>query len=61
MKYQIVYAERAYLMDACQDLEEKVNEKLKEGWKLQGGVLAINNEDKYSYRVMQAMTKEDIH
>ena len=38
MKYQVVSANSMNFFDARNGLQEKVNEYLKKGWKLQGGV-----------------------
>ncbi len=39
-----------------ESLVGRVNDKLKDGWKLQGGVAALDISTEYAY--FQAMTKE---
>lgn len=52
MKYRILVESFIF------DMETQVEEKLKEGWKLQGGVSVVNINSS-SNRYIQAMVKEE--
>ena len=65
MDYKVVFGISETFDDALDNLEGEVNEYLKKGWKLQGGVslsqvsdVAKYNEYKY-YTLCQAIVKEN--
>ena len=56
MEYQVVYAQGSEFREVTDKLNEKVNNLLKEGWVLQGGV--TQSITKYEWHFMsQAMVK----
>jgi len=60
VEYKLVRAEGKFLTsyDAYRKLEELVNEKLKKGWKLCGGV-SIGSISAGYFSICQAMIKEE--
>ena len=63
MKYIIVSANDRYEWEARNKLQEKVNEHLKEGWVLQGGVSTYATYGEYHEKHFadQAMIKYPTH
>ena len=56
MEYQVVYAQGAEFREVVDELNEKVNRQIKQGWVLQGGV--AQSITKYEWHFMsQALVK----
>ncbi|MGN1299467.1 MAG: DUF1737 domain-containing protein [Candidatus Scatovivens sp.] len=57
MQYKILKEENIIYEDASDNLEEQVNEALKEGWKPQGGVSTVRQKSNV-FIISQAMIKD---
>lgn len=60
LKYMLIKAESGYVdsYDAYNKVEEEVNQKLKEGWNLYGGI-SVGNIGNEHFCICQAMVKEE--
>lgn len=62
MEYKVVTANAGFLSRAMSDITYKVNELLKQGWRLQGGVAITSHvEGNYNdqYCLAQSLVRED--
>lgn len=60
MEYELLYAEGNYVdsYTSYMELQEKVNEKISQGWELQGGV-TVGYLGKEQFCICQAMIKRN--